>query len=66
MNEFDSRIVRKYDPAMTKGLGMRGLFRIAIIVSVLSAFIILVSISYTNVSADERERAEASIRSEAN
>ena len=66
MSELESRIARTYDPAKTKRLGMRGLFRIAIILSVLGAFIILVSISYANVSTDERVRAEASIRSEVN
>ena len=50
----------------TSGLGIRGLFRIAITIVVVLAFAFMASISYTNVTADERTKAEASIRSEAN
>ncbi len=47
-------------------LGIRGLFRISILIVVVFAYLLLVSISYANVSVDERMRAEASIRSEVN
>ena len=50
----------------TKGFGIRGLFRIAILAVVASAYMAFVSVSYTNVTADEHKRAEASIRSEVN
>lgn len=50
----------------SSGLGIRGLFRIAILIVVAIAFITLASLSYTNVSSDEKKEAEASIRSETN
>ena len=46
------------------GLGIRGLFRVSIFIVVMLAFLALASISYTNITADERARAEASVRSE--
>ena len=48
------------------GLGIRGLFRVAIIVVVVFASLGLASISFRNITADERAEAEASIRSEVN
>ena len=47
-------------------IGIRGLFRIAILIVVVLAFAVIAAISYSNVTADERVRAEASIRSEVN
>ena len=49
-----------------RGLGIRGLFRISICVSVVLACLSLATVSYMNVTADERSRAEASVRSEIN
>ena len=47
-------------------IGIRGLFRIAILIVVVLAFAVIAAISYSNVTADERAKAEASIRSEVN
>ena len=55
-----------YDNIKADGLGIRSLFRIAIIVYVLVAYLILSAISFSNVSADARARSEASMKSEAN
>ena len=55
-----------YDNIKADGLGIRSLFRIAIIVYVLVAYLILSAISFSNVSADARARSEASMKSAAN
>lgn len=48
------------------GFGIRGLFRVAILVVVTLAFFALAVVSYMSVGADEKAKAEASIRSEVN
>ena len=48
------------------GLGIRGLFRIAILIVVVIAFVCLSTVSYFNVTDSEKAKAEASIRSEVN
>ena len=50
----------------TSGLGIRGLFRISILAVVALASIALAIISFTHVTAEERARAETSVRSEIN
>lgn len=45
-------------------LGIRGLFRISIIIVAVLAYLALASISYTNVTSGEKANADASIRSE--
>ena len=50
----------------SSGLGIRGLFRVAILIVVVLATLALSAISYTNVSANVRASAEAAIRSEVN
>ncbi len=47
-------------------IGIRGLFRIAILIVAALAYLVFVTISFTNVTADEREKAETAIRSEVN
>ena len=49
-----------------RGLGIRGLFRVSILIAVVIASITLVAISFTNVTNVERTKAEASMRSEVN
>ena len=49
-----------------RGLGIRSLFRISILIVVALASIALAVVSFTNVTAAERERAEVSVRSEIN
>ena len=48
------------------GIGIRGLFRIAIFIVVVIAYLAFTSTSYSNVTGDELARAEASVRSEVN
>ncbi|MBR3182197.1 MAG: SpoIIE family protein phosphatase [Eggerthellaceae bacterium] len=48
------------------GLGIRGLFRISILIVVVLAYLVFASYSYSRITADESKKAEASIRSEAN
>ena len=48
------------------GIGIRGLFRIAILIVVVLAYLIFASTSYSRISTDESKKAEASIRSEVN
>ena len=47
-----------------EGIGIRGLFRIAIFIVVAIAYLAFTSVSFSNVTNDERARAEASVRSE--
>ena len=49
-----------------KGLGIRGVFRVAILIVASCAFIALLSISFINVTNDSLAKAGASIHSEAN
>lgn len=49
-----------------KGIGIRGLFRVSILATVAIASLILAFSSFANVTASELEKAEASMRSEAN
>ena len=58
--------VRPSEFLKEKGLGIRGLFRVSILVVVVIASIVLVAITFTNVTNVERTKAEASIRSEVN
>ncbi len=48
------------------GLGIRGLFRVAILIVVALAFLGLSTVSYFNVTGSEKAKTEASIRSEVN
>ena len=50
----------------TSGLGIRGLFRVSILIVVALASVALAIVSFTHVTAEERARAEASVRSEIN
>jgi len=59
-------LMKSSEPLKARGLGIRGLFRVAILVVVAIASIALVTISFTNVTSAERTRAEASMLSEAN
>ena len=59
-------LMRSSEPLKERGLGIRGLFRVAILVVVVIASIALVAISFTNVTGAERARADASMQSEAN
>ena len=47
-------------------IGIRGLFRISILIVVVLAYFTITAISYTNTTSGERAKAEASIRSEVN
>lgn len=49
-----------------KGLGIRGLFRVAILIVVAIASLSIAIVSFTNVTNSEQKRAEASMRSEVN
>ena len=49
-----------------KGIGIRGLFRIGILIVVVIAYLAFTSVSFSNVTDDEQARAEASVRSEVN
>ena len=50
----------------SKGLGIRGLFRVSIFIVVAGAFLVLASISFANITDAERNKADASIHSEVN
>ena len=50
----------------SNGLGIRGLFRVAILIVVVVSSIAFATVSYSNVTKEEQEKAEASIRSEIN
>ena len=49
-----------------KGLGIRGVFRVAILIVAALAYVTFASISFTNITSDAQARAEASMRSEVN
>ena len=68
MDAFEATISEDSENAskLMSRIGIRGLFRVSILCIVAIAFIVLASISYTNISADERAKAEASVRSEVN
>ena len=54
----------RIDSMRKSGIGIRGLFRIAILVVVAMAYFAMMYTSYLRVSADEEAKAEASVRSE--
>ena len=55
-----------HDIVKSARLGIRGLFRISIIVVVVMAYFCISTLSFISVSTDERAKAEASVRSEIN
>ena len=49
-----------------EGLGIRGVFRVSILIVVIVAMLILAGLSYSSISDEEYAKADASIRSEVN
>lgn len=66
MNKLERKITQDSSIVKTTGLGIRGLFRVSILAVVALASLTLAIFSFMHVTTEERERAEASIRSEIN